>query len=151
MAQSGKVNHNFGNVQIGNGSLKRSQVKLVSASSFATQASAAISDLVLPDGSAFTLPVGAYITAAVVEQTTTITSAGSGTYDIGVAATGITSATIFDAVTFQNVNLGVVSVPAVSAVTGDAISTTNLFVTVTVNIASNTAGALKVNLEYLEF
>ena len=149
MAQSGKVNHNFGSVINGQGSIKRTSVELLSDSSFATQAAAAVSNLQY-NGSDFRLPVGAFITACAVKATTTVV--GGTTFDIGVDTTTETADdTLFADVTLANVNLGAINIPAAVTLVGDVTLVGSNFVTVTVLTTPNTAGAIKVYLEFIQF
>ena len=101
---------------------------------------------------ALLLPIGAIVTRAYCDNNgTTITSAGSSTYDIGVNTTGAATAdTYFDAVPFASVNTSAVVAGAGSPFSGvgvAALAALN-FVTVTINTNNNTAGDLAVIIEY---
>ena len=150
MSQSGKVPKNFGSVQVGSSPLRR-VVRLVSDDSFATQASAAISNLEISGqpGVAYKLPANCVVVSATVKSTTTV--AGAADYDIGLhATTATTSATLFDGVALASVNLGAYN-QQLEAAAGTAIGVaTPQYCTVTVNTSDNTAGAIEVNLEYIQ-
>ena len=116
------------------------------------------------------LPPGAVITRAFASNNGTAIVGGTN-FDIGQSATAATAANIFDAVVLADLNLGAsvgggqgTAVAAMDfAAAGDGLDTVAVFaslggaalaagasfVTVTVNTNPNTAGDLKVILEYI--
>jgi len=123
--------------------------------------------IVTANANTLILPPGAIITRAYVGNNGTVINGGTD-YDIGVSATAATSDALFDAVTTATVNAGggaggifaagaATTSPQFASVgvllTNTAgfvtVPAAGAFVTVTANTSANTAGDLKVVLEYL--
>ena len=106
-----------------------------------------VSGLAAAAGTALKIPAGALIERVMATNNGTAIVGGTD-FDIGVhGTTGTTSNTMFDAVTLADLNTGA-GRSVGDAVTGTAVLAADNFVTVTVNTTNNTAGDLKVVIEY---
>lgn len=137
--------------------LPRQVLMCYSPSTFATTASTGVVNLNAKAGlGAFTtfatgavkLPQKAIVLGARVDDDGTAVVGGT-TFNIGYSATSATAGTqIFSAVTLANVNAGALFLPGNTAAGTAGLAADN-FVTVQVNTTDNTAGNLRLRIEYV--
>jgi hypothetical protein len=106
-------------------------------------------------GLAVKIPAGSVLHSVQVLADTTVVSGGAATYDIGVGTYSTNSTNLLNTVLLASVNSGVMALgcagaPACLGTAGSASTLGGGFVNVEVATAANTAGSLKMVINYYE-